>query len=370
MNYSTDVLIVGGGPAGLSAAIALRQRRIPCVVVEALSPAIDKACGEGLMPDALTSLSRLGVEIREHDGYPLRGIRFSNPVHHVDAKFPAGVGVGIRRTRLHSCLAEHAREAGAQLLWNTRLKLMSQNSALVNGKELKFNWLIGADGQASRVRRWAGLDSRRKESVRYGFRRHYQVKPWSDFVEVHWGASGQVYVTPIASDCLCVVYITRDLSSNRRDFLEDFPELKSKLYGTSLISQQRGAVSATRKLHRVTIGSVALIGDASGSADAITGEGLAMTFRQALALAEAVEKGSLDFYDRAHGKISRLPHAMGALMLTMDRWPRFEVRAMRTLDSNPALFHDLLAIHVGVKSLLGFTLRRGPQLGWNLIFGA
>ena len=367
MHSMTDVLIVGGGPAGLSAAIALRQRGIDCLVVEALSPSIDKACGEGLMPDALISLARLGVEIEKQDGYSFRGIRFTNSAHQVDALFPIGTGVGLRRTRLHSCLADHAHKAGAQLLWNSRIKLTGRNLALVNGRELKFNWLVGADGQASLVRRWAGLDARRKETVRYGFRRHYQISPWSEFVEIHWGPCGQIYATPIAADCLCVVYITRDRHCDQRKILDDFPEIRQRLERATMVSQQKGAVSVTRKLCRVANGPVALIGDSSGAADAITGEGLAMTFRQAHALAAAIEKGSLESYCRAHEQISRLPHAMGALMLTMDRWPSLEVRAMRALASRPALFHELLSIHMGAKSLLRFAATKGPQLAWNMM---
>jgi flavin-dependent dehydrogenase len=294
-------------------------------------------------------------------------VRFANSVHQVDALFPHATGIGVRRTRLHSSFAEHAHAAGTQVLWNNRLKLLGQNSALINGEEIKFRWLVGADGQASSVRRWAGLDAHRKESLRYGFRRHYQISPWSDYVEVHWGPAGQVYVTPIASDCLCVVYITRDRHSNRRDILGDFPELAHRLHGSPVLSQQKGAVSATRRLRQVANRSVALIGDASGSADAITGEGLAMTFRQAQELANAIEAGSLESYCHAQEQIGRLPHAMGALMLTMDRWPALEIRAMRAFASNPALFHELLSVHMGVKSLLGFAVRRGPQLGWNLM---
>ena len=66
---TTEVLIVGGGPAGLAAAIALRQRGIDCTVVEACPAGIDKACGEGLMPDSRDTLARLGISLAAAIGY-------------------------------------------------------------------------------------------------------------------------------------------------------------------------------------------------------------------------------------------------------------------------------------------------------------
>ena len=63
MFNSTDVFIVGGGPAGLAAAIAARQRGLRVVVADGGHAPIDKACGEGLMPDALAELERLGIQL-------------------------------------------------------------------------------------------------------------------------------------------------------------------------------------------------------------------------------------------------------------------------------------------------------------------
>ena len=63
-------------------------------------------------------------------------------------------------------------------------------------------WLVGADGQNSGVRRDAALDATRSLSTRFGFRRHYQVAPWTDFVEVYWGDGFQVYVTPVSPDSI------------------------------------------------------------------------------------------------------------------------------------------------------------------------
>ena len=56
---STDVFVIGGGPAGLAAAIAARQRGFDVLVADGAEPPIDKACGEGLLPDGLAALERL-----------------------------------------------------------------------------------------------------------------------------------------------------------------------------------------------------------------------------------------------------------------------------------------------------------------------
>lgn len=364
---TTDVLIVGGGPAGLATAIALRQRNIECVVVEARSPGIDKACGEGLMPHTLASLASLEVDITEADGFPLRGIRFENSVSHVEASFSNGFGVGVRRPLLHSYLANAAQRSGAELLWNSRVVIKSRESAMVNGEPLNFRWLVGADGTASSIRSSSGLDAVRHESFRYGFRRHYRIQPWSDYVEVHWGRAGQIYVTPVGTDCVCVVFVSRDSHVNRSDILADFPEISRRLRDAPEVSVHRGALTASRKLRRVANEFTALVGDASGSVDSITGEGLGMSFRQAQALAECIQSGSLDAYAHLHEKIGKLPHAMGNLMLTMDRWPALERRAMQVLSSDPALMHDLLSAHLGSSRLIDVLRHKGPRLGWNVL---
>src|SRR5438477_11843599 len=87
---TTEALIIGGGPAGLAASIALRQRGIDCTVVEARKPAIDKACGEGLMPDSRETLAQRGATLASADGRAFRGIRSSDAPHTVDPRFPCG----------------------------------------------------------------------------------------------------------------------------------------------------------------------------------------------------------------------------------------------------------------------------------------
>src|SRR5215469_8902261 len=62
MGSPTDVLVIGGRPAGLAAAIAARKKGLRVTVADSAHPPIDKACGEGLLPDTVDALGDLGID--------------------------------------------------------------------------------------------------------------------------------------------------------------------------------------------------------------------------------------------------------------------------------------------------------------------
>lgn len=103
----------------------------------------------------------------------------------------------------------------------------------------------------------------------------------------------------------------------------------------------------TRSFPRVYSEHVALIGDASGTVDAITGEGLRLSFQQANALAEALAENDLRIYQRAHQRLARRPAMMGRLLLLLDRYPAMRRHALRTLTSHPSIFAQMVAMHIG-----------------------
>jgi flavin-dependent dehydrogenase len=227
--------------------------------------------------------------------------------------------------------------------------------------------VVGADGENSRVRQWAGLESTRSASFRYGFRRHYRITPWTDCVEIYWGAGCQIYVTPIGREEICAAVISRDSHLRLDDVLPLFPELSARLQSALATTAERGAVSATRRLARVYRGHVVLVGDASGSVDAITGEGLRLGFEQAAALAAALADGDLSTYAAAHRQLARRPALMAALMLSMDRSAWLRRRALRALCSEPRIFASQLAMHVGAATTADFIRRSMLPLGRHIL---
>jgi len=330
-------MVIGGGPAGLAAAIALRRKGCQVTVLDGASTPADKACGEGLMPDALAALANIGVHLDGAPSFAFRGICFHDRGAAVAADFPTGFARGVRRTSLHGILVEHAQAAGVKLHWRAHADL----------EAWRGRWIVGADGECSTVRRWANLDHRDYDRRRFGFRRHYRIAPWSAYMELYWGEKRQVYVTPVERNCICVAAIGRDPAWRVDEALRHFPDLARRLEAAAVVSSERSAVTSTRKLRAVYRGRVALIGDASGSVDAITGEGLCLAFQQAEALAEAVARGDLTAYGHAHARIARRPARMAKLLVALGDHATIRRVVMAAMAAHPQIFARLLAMHVG-----------------------
>ncbi len=363
----TDVFVIGGGPAGLAAAIAARRKGFAVTVADGSEPPIDKACGEGLLPETQAALVQLGVELPGGSGHQFRGIRFLEGDASVAADFPDGQGIGIRRTRLEEILISQAENCGVSLLWKTPVVGIANHGVYLNDGAVQAQWIVGADGGHSRVRQWCDLNSGAMASYRVASRRHYRVHPWTEYMEIYWAPRVQAYVTAVSHEEVCIV--TLGETTETADFdhvLNLLPVLRDRLSGAELASRERGAVTAMQSLARVWQGSVALVGDASGGVDAITGEGLRLAFQQSQALAEAMHAGDLRSYGRAHKKLSRRPLWMGKLMLQFGRYGEMRSRAMNVLSRNPELFQRLLAIHLG-HSTMKAALTTGLELGWQCL---
>jgi len=363
-----EVFIVGGGPAGLAAAIAASRQGLRVAVADSLRPPIDKACGEGLMPDAVAALHDLGVRFSSGEAIPFHGIRFLDGRSglSVEARFPQGPGLAVRRTTLHARLAQRAAEAGAAMRWGASVTLLENGKAVCDGREIDSDWIVGADGLQSHVRQWAGLQPARSPRKRFGFRLHFRMTSWTDLVEVYWGPDCQIAVTPTAQDEVGLALVSRNPGLRIRDALHRMPVLAARLAGAEPIARERGAPSIPRKLPALFRGRVALIGDASSSVDPVTGEGLGLSFRQAIALAEALRAGHLRGYQAAHRRIGRMPHRMSRLILLMDRSAWLRERALRAMSAEPQLFARLLSANGSGPASSSLGAADALRLGWRM----
>jgi flavin-dependent dehydrogenase len=357
-----DLAIAGAGPVGLAVAIQARLRGLSAVVLEPRRPPLDKACGEGLMPIGVEELRAMGVRLPALQAAPFAGIRFVDGEARAEGRFAPGRGLGVRRTALSQALLERARELGAELRFGVavagfRAEAPGRVRVRLGGPAgwdaLEAGLLVGADGLHSAVRRLAGLEARGRRIARHGMRRHFRVASEPAFVEVHWARGAEAYLTPIAPREIGLALLWSGAPARYDALLERFPSLERRLAGAAPTSRVLGASRFEQRLHRRTAPGVALVGDAAGYLDPLTGEGITLGLRCARALVDAVARGApLADYERAYARLSRTYYRMTALLLLAARRPGLRRRLVRALARDPALFDRLLAIQAGAAPMV------------------
>lgn len=336
-----DLLVAGGGPAGLVTALHAARAGLNVTVIERRTGPIDKACGEGLMPHTVRHLDGLGIELH---GRAFRGITYLDGRRKVQAPFRSGHGMGVRRTALHAALTDAAAAAGVKVL-DGHVGAVSQDADGVRCGELRARYLAAADGLHSPIRRSLGLSRPSRGPRRWGMRRHVRVAPWSDTVEVYWADGAEAYVTPVAEDCVGIAILTTAQGSFD-GHLSRFPALRDRIHGLPH-DRDRAAGPLRQRVSALTAGRVLLVGDAAGYVDALTGEGLGIAFGGAELLVAAVLADRPGDYDRQWRRMSRRYRMLTAGLLNASRYPAVRRGIVPAASALPAAF-------TGIVNLLAY----------------
>jgi geranylgeranyl reductase family protein len=368
MGEEYDVLVVGAGPAGSTAAMLLAGRGFRVLVVDKDRFPRDKVCGDGIAPRAVHSLQVLGVE-EELEGrfQRTRGIRFYATRDGVtEVRYPMGSrypdhGYVVPRRELDAILLRRAKERGAEVLEGCRVTgLLAPDGGRIPGVraemdgerlELRAGYILGADGPSSVVGREAGL--LRKDPLYLGVSvRCYMrgVRDLADFLEIYPEdaiSPGCGWIFPVSGDRANVgvgfmLYAreTRDLNLNRlwKAFLRNTRHAARKLASAEPLGKPRGA------LLRVGLGgafprlaNVLLAGDAASMTNPISGEGITYALESgrwaAETLAAALHRGDPEI-------LALYP---GILRWYYGRYFHYGTMAIR-YGNRPACVNPLLAV--------------------------
>jgi geranylgeranyl reductase family protein len=310
-----DVAIVGAGPAGSTAAIALARKGYAVALLDKEQFPRDKLCGDFLNPINWPMLRELGVEedvrSRPHEevvtfrvtSFAGEEAEVSLPTNNGDT----GFGLGLRRSDLDHVLLRKAASAGAEVLQGCRLRALSRlsqswtlqldHAGMID--ELQAPLLIGADGRNSWIAHRLGMAGKvAKQRRSIGFQFHLKRAAGTrGKVEIHLFPGGYAGIVGIGGDSvnLCCAVERNRLPDQRpaesllNTQLSRSPWLKEILRGERL-----GALRSTYPVYfpprRAHDDGVVLVGDAARVNEPVTGEGIFFAIKSGFLAAKTIHE--------------------------------------------------------------------------------
>lgn len=347
-----DVIVVGAGPAGCSAAAFLGARGLRVLLLDRATFPRDKTCGDAISPHALSLLDRLGVGAEvDARGFRIDGVTITAPDgHRVQAPLLPAPGLrdhgcGLPRVTLDALLLARARSLpGVEVREGCQVRSLAREGVRVRGVhaegagwsgELRAPLILGADGARSVVARGLGLANADPRHTAVGMRGYLEgVRGIEPNLEIYYRsdllpAYAWIIPTGPTSANVGVSVMTRfasarDVKELFHRFLDEDEHAREKLAGARLVPGSRcgwplpfGSFRGRR-----AAGNVLLLGDAGSLVDPISGEGIYYALRSgelaADAAAEALAKGAPeaagDAYDRLRRRAFRGKYFLGYRM--------------------------------------------------------
>ncbi|MEY3690373.1 MAG: hypothetical protein RJB57_28 [Actinomycetota bacterium] len=380
----TDVLVIGGGPAGAAAGYWLARAGHRVTIVEKKTFPREKTCGDGLTPRAVKQITDMGLASSLERFHRYEGLRATAHGKALELQWPSHSvypqhGYVVRRRELDQMVALNAEAAGAQLLQGHEANQPILERGLLRGAvvtdkethstfELRAQYVIVADGANSRFGR--SLGTSRAKQMPYGtaIRTYWEsprhAEPWIESaldVKDRNGNSmpGYGWIFPVGDGTINIgvglLSTFRDFKSvNTTQLLDAYAHMVADDWGIDPGNPTQRATSG-----RIPMGgsvgpkvgpTYIVVGDAAGSVNPFNGEGIDYAYETARMAAEVIGEAV------ATGNAAAL---LRYQTLIDDEYGQYfkVARLFARIIGRPALMRELSRVGMQSRTLMEWVLR-------------
>lgn len=301
---NNEVLIIGGGLAGLTAAIHLSKLGLQVTVIEKNSYPKNKVCGEYISNEVLPYLNWLDLNIADLNPTNITNLEFSTASGKtIKSVLPLG-GFGISRFSLDEYLYKKALENGCKIIHDNVENIVFENNQFIvtttnNNSILKSEIVIGAFGKRSNVDQKMIRDFITKKSYWLAVKAHYSGDFPNDVVGLHNFKGGYCGVSKVENNRINICYLAdyktfkqfKNIEEYQNSVVYENPNLRVIFEKSNLLFEKPLTISQISfEKKQVVENHILMIGDTAGLIHPLCGNGMAMAIHSAKIVSELVHK--------------------------------------------------------------------------------
>lgn len=310
MDIKQDIIIIGGGLAGLTAAIHLSKKGLNVTVIEKSAYPRHKVCGEYVSNEILPYLQWLGVDVSLLKPVQINKFQFSAVKGNlVTTVLPLG-GFGISRYELDNLLYQKALQNGCNVIIESVTNVTFDDAIFTidtNDATYTAKIVLGAYGKRSGIDQQLSRKFFKQKSPWLAVKAHYSGNFPDDTVALHNFKGGYCGVSKVEGGKINICYLAdynsfkkhKDIDEYQREVLYTNIHLK-EIFTNSSISFEKPLTISQVSFHKkeAVDNHILMIGDTAGLIHPLCGNGMAMAIHSAKAASELISDYYSDIISR------------------------------------------------------------------------
>lgn len=369
MELRTDILIIGGGLAGLTSAIHLAKLGKAVVVIEKHAYPQHKVCGEYISNEVLPYLQSLDADPAALSPTSINKLQVSLPNGKTcETNLPLG-GFGISRYTLDNFLYQKAIDAGCKILQNTVKEVLfidGNFEVYTNSNTFRAKVVIGAYGKRDVLDHKLGRNFIKSKSSWLAVKAHYEAEHPQDLISLHNFQGGYCGLSKVENNLVNVCYLVnlesfkayKDISIHQQQVLYKNQHLKKFFENSQMVFDAPMSISQVSFNPKEQVKDhILMIGDTAGLIHPLCGNGMSMAIHAAKICSELVGdylNGKIGSRDELEQKYTSAWHAqfnsrlqMGKILSKILLKPLAANLVMKVLVNFPRLFKPIIRMTHG-----------------------